>query len=377
MKFWVIEPVGGHGGMNYYNNGLGEGILANGGEIVLFTCDETREVSKDRFEILKVFRGIYGPTNKLVRAARFFKGLAHTILLIKRGGGSLCHLHFFQYGLLELMSCISLRAAGIKVIATVHDVEAFGSNNSRFSKWAVFNLCSELIVHNNFSKNELNNNLITIGIRKPIAVIPHGNYIPFIKKNSKTASRKRIGIDDETSLVLFFGQIKKVKGLDILIEAIPRVLERRPNTTFLIAGKVWKDSFEKYQSLIESNGVGSSVVQHIRYIPDEHVDDYYCSADVVVLPYRKIYQSGVLIMAMSYGCCTISSGLEAMKEIIKDGINGYLFSPESSISLSEKIVFALDSDRNSISRAALETVKSSHDWAFVGKKHIEAYRRNA
>lgn len=362
--------------MNYYNNGLAYGILANGGEVVLFTCDETREASKDKFEIAKVFCGIYGPTNKLVRATRFLKGLACAILRMKRDGGRLCHLHLFQYGLLELMSCIALRAAGIKVIATVHDVEAFGSDNSRFTKRAVLKLCSELIVHNDFSRNELNKALITIGIRKPVTVIPHGNYIPFVKQKPKTDSRKRIGIAVEKNLVLFFGQIKKVKGLDILIEAMPRVLDCHPNTTFLIAGKVWKDSFEKYQSLIESNGVGSSVVQHIRYIPDEQVDDYYCSADVVVLPYRKIYQSGVLIMAMSYGCCTISSGLEAMQEIIKDGVNGYLFSPESSFSLSEKIVFALESDRDSISRSALETVKSSHDWALVGERHIEVYRRN-
>ncbi|MDC0664161.1 glycosyltransferase family 4 protein [Marinobacter sp. SS21] len=376
MKVFIIEPVGGHGGMNYYNNGLAYGLKACGAEITLFTCDETKDTSVPGITIVKPFREIYGQEHKLVRAARYVKGLVKSVSHIRRNGGRLCHLHFFQYSLLELFTCLVIRASKIKIVSTVHDVEAFSSEAMSIWQRTIFKLCSELIVHNNYSRAELDRIFRKENIEKRITKIPHGNYLDVVNSKNRAESANNLGLSEESQFILFFGQIKKVKGLDILIRAMGAVLEKYPNAILLIAGKEWKDSFKSYQKLIVEEGIDASVVKHIRYIPDNLVDDYYNVASCVVLPYRKIYQSGVLLMAMSYGCVPVASALEPMKEVIKDGLNGYLFEPGSHSSLSGKIIEALENDRESISSSAVRTMAVAHDWNDIGKQHLSVYNRN-
>ena len=93
-------------------------------------------------------------------------------------------------------------------------------------------------------------------------------------------------------------------------------------------------------------GLHENVRLDIRYIPDEQVSNYYCAADFVVLPYKKIFQSGVLLMAMSYGTPVITSNIPGMTEIVTDGINGLTFQSEDVASLAASLLGALSMDNN-------------------------------
>lgn len=94
LNYFIIEPVGGHGGMNYYNTGLGQGLVLNNATVHLYTCPESQEQSSSSFTINKFFKGVYGKTNKVIRLARFVTALTRSIIDIKRKGGKICHLHF-------------------------------------------------------------------------------------------------------------------------------------------------------------------------------------------------------------------------------------------------------------------------------------------
>lgn len=373
MKVSIIEPVGGHGGMNYYNAGLGRGLVEIGVSSTLYTSIETVETSCESFSIDKCFIGVFGSRNKLIRLVNYLRGLIYAVRKIKGNGEAFAHLHFFQYGLLELIVCLTLRVFGLAVVATVHDVESFCHGRIGFLQKTVLKLCSDFIVHNRFSKSELRSVFRQSVISKPISIIPHGNYKSYVNQVSKKTARRSLGLSDKSEILLFFGQIKDVKGLDLLIDALALVKKKKPEVILVIAGKTWKTGFSKYRQRIVERGLDESVVAHVRYIPDECVDDYYCSADVVVLPYKKIYQSGVLLMAMSYGKAVVASDLRPMREVISDGENGFLFKAEDVDDLARVIVRALSFDVSRVGEAASNTMLGDYSWESIAEKHVGIY----
>ena len=96
-----------------------------------------------------------------------------------------------------------------------------------------------------------------------IKIIPHGNYIPFISiQNNKKASRTRLKISTTKKVLLFFGMIKKVKGLEILLKALVSVKDKHPDILLVIAGKVWENNFTDYQKIIEENNLQDYCLLH-------------------------------------------------------------------------------------------------------------------
>ncbi|MEY8216234.1 MAG: glycosyltransferase family 4 protein [Colwellia sp.] len=378
MDINIIEPVGGHGGMNYYNTGLCRGLAAGGEEVSLYTCDKTQEKSESKFFINKFFVNIYGSSNKIVRAFNFFIGLCKSVRDISSRNGKFCHVHFFHYGFLEFLTCSILKLFGLSIIATIHDVESFSQGKLGYLNKFILKLCSHFIVHNEFSKKELKSILEDVGLRRAMSVIPHGNYIPFLDKRHKGDAKRKLDLPDNKKVLLFFGQIKDVKGLEVLIEAFSKVKESNDDVVLLIAGKVWKTDFSKYQSQINQLGLSKNeVITHIKYIPDELVGDYYAAADLVVLPYKRIYQSGVLLMAMSYGKAVVTSNLEPMLEIIDNEKNGFTFGSEDSASLAGALSAALNQDSDIIGFEAYSLMKNEFSWEKIAEKHLEVYKKYA
>jgi glycosyltransferase involved in cell wall biosynthesis len=210
-----------------------------------------------------------------------------------------------------------------------------------------------------------------------IRVIVHGHYLDSMREMPSAAvARRALGIDPNAKVILFFGQIKDVKGLDLLIEALPQVARDVPDVLLVIAGRPWKTDFAGYEHLIDSAGVRSRCHLQIGFIPDSDVATYYAAADVVALPYRRIYQSGVLMMAMTYGRAVVVSDLPGMTEIVTDGMNGYVFSLGSEGCLTKTLVRALRNDRERLEmgKRALQYVQKEHDWNRIGTMTVELYR---
>lgn len=375
MKIAIIEPVGGHGGMNYYDFGLSEGLVVAGAEVVFYTCDKTVVPQGLSFEVKQTFKKIWGDDHKFVRAVRFAICLFRTLLDTRRQKIELIHYHFFHYTKMETL-CISLaQLFGFTIVVTAHDVESFAGEYSDHAAGRILARVDKVIAHNSVSRRELieKANLPVANI----AIIPHGNYLNAITETpSPEKARKILNLEPNDPVLLFFGQVKEVKGLDLLLQALPPVIAKFPTLKLLIAGKVWKDDFSKYTNLIKEKYLQDNIDLHIKYIPDGDVAAFYRSADLVVLPYRRIYQSGVLLMAMSYGLPVIVSDLEGMVEIIQDNINGFIFKNGNVESLSSKLIQALnDPDRlKLIASQGFETVVHNHNWNIIGEKTVELYK---
>ncbi len=374
MKIAIIEPVGGHGGMNYYDFSLAEGLVNFGTEVTVYTCDKTAVPLGLQFEVKRSFKKIWGNENKVLRAGRFTFCLFRTLLDASRQRVELVHFHFFHYTKMELLCVLLARLFGFKIVITAHDVESFAGKYSQKGARQIFAGVDRVIAHNRVSQKEL---LHQTGLTKEtIAIIPHGNYLNAIPVSPSPAeARMRLNLELKSPVLLFFGQIKEVKGLDVLLQALPAVVSKFPTLKLLVAGKVWKDDFSKYDRIIQENDLRQHVELHIRYIPDQNVATFYRSADLVVLPYRKIYQSGVLLMAMSYGVPVLTSALEGMVEIVNDGVNGFVFEDGNVEKLSLRLVDLL-SNPISAKKVALQGksfVQEHHSWDHVGRETVALY----
>lgn len=373
----IIEPVGGHGGMDYYDYGLIDGLLQSGVRVHLYTCNETQPLLGLDDITFKFFHKIYGKEPKILRAMRYIFGFVKSVIHARLRSIKVCHLHFFHYTLIDLLGVLIARIFLMTVVSTIHDVESFAKGEGSFFAKLVFRLSRILIVHNDSSYRCL---ALTVPGSDKIRIIPHGNYLPFIGESvAKDRARSLLSLSPEICIVLFFGQIKHVKGLDVLLEAWSFAQSNLPaGAKLVIAGKVWKDGWERYANIIHSNNIESSVVTEIRFIEDERARMYYSAADLVVLPYRRIYQSGVLLMAMSYGCPVVASNIPGMTDTIRDGINGMLFETENPHDLARVIVAAF-SDRPNLDRLARDGkiwVEDNLNWHRIAKMTQEAYACN-
>ncbi|MCB5251217.1 MAG: glycosyltransferase [Candidatus Cloacimonadales bacterium] len=137
--------------------------------------------------------------------------------------------------------------------------------------------------------------------------------------------------------ILFFGYIKPYKGLDVLIRAFKEVNEQTKDIQLVIAGEVY-GSDQHYTKLIKENNLEEFVVFHNFFVKDEDIPKYFAIADVVVQPYRSATQSGVSLLALSYGKPVISTKTGALDEIIIPNKNGILVAPEDEDALSRAII---------------------------------------
>ena len=372
----VIEPVGGHGGMDYYDFGLCGGLDAAGMDVALFTCDETVIPSDAGFTVRQNYAGIYSNAPTWKRGLRYLRGTVLSLLAARREGRQICHFHLFHVGPLEVFNITMAKFFGLQVVITAHDVESFVESLEvpALSRW-VYRQADRVVAHNRVSRQEL---IDHIGLpEERITVIPHGNYLHAIQTlPSQENARKALEIPVAAKVILFFGQIKDVKGLDLLLEAMPEVLKLHDNTLLLIAGKPWKSDFSVYEEVMERLGIRESCISHIRYIPDKDVPLYYSAADLVALPYRRIYQSGVMLMAMSYSKAVLVSDIPGMTEIISDGINGYVFQQGDVMALARRICEALGDGvkRQRLAEQGFQHVCNVFDWKLIGKGTADLYK---
>lgn len=147
------------------------------------------------------------------------------------------------------------------------------------------------------------------------------------------------GSDNQTRsgrTILFFGVVRKYKGLDVLLKAMPQVL-REVNCKLHIAGEFY-DSIEKYRSLISENGLQEHVTIDDRYIPNEEIPAIFGAADVMVAPYLAATQSAVAAVAAANGLPLIVSRTGGLPETVIENETGLFFPAGDSEALARQII---------------------------------------
>ncbi len=153
---------------------------------------------------------------------------------------------------------------------------------------------------------------------------------------SRDLARERLGLAKDEPVLLFFGFVRRYKGLRHLIQALPEVRQRLP-VKLLVVGEFWEDA-RPYYELVRQLGVEDAVQFYSDYIPNEEVGVYFSAADVVMLPYLEATQSGVAQIALGFEKPMIATSVGGMPETVIDGENGLIVPPASSEVLSAAIL---------------------------------------
>ncbi len=359
----IFDRVGIKAGMDYYDKALAKGLDNNGCKCLIYSNFDSEYSKKfykivdDRGSLYKLFSHIHSTIKSSIDA--------------KREKSKLVIVHLFNANFQTLLTILIAKLFRLKVGVIAHDISSFINGDNKFIQNEIYNyLANYIIVHNRFSYNELIPYIEKENIHK-VSIFKQGGYLDFIDKNiSKDIARERLGLDKNKKYILFFGQIKKVKGLDILIEALSFVSD---DIELIIAGKVFGDDFHNYNMLIKELGLESRVTKMIRFISNEERELLFFASDVNVLPYKKIYQSAVILMSMSHSLSVIASDLESNRDVIKSGKNGLLFESENAKDLSDKIelFFSKNIDRDRVSKEAYKSIRDNYSWSDIALGYIK------
>jgi glycosyltransferase involved in cell wall biosynthesis len=173
---------------------------------------------------------------------------------------------------------------------------------------------------------------------KPAQFVPHPLYDNFGEKISKEEARKHLRISGEVHVLLFFGFIRKYKGLDILLRSI-RILNNEfgiKNLRLLIAGEFYEDE-KNYEALLNDPAIKNNLILHTQFISNSEVKYYLCASDCVVQPYRNATQSGVTPLAYHFEIPMIVTNVGGLPSLVPDKKVGLIAEPNAE-SIAEKII---------------------------------------
>ncbi|MCX6281121.1 MAG: glycosyltransferase [Bacteroidetes bacterium] len=208
--------------------------------------------------------------------------------------------------------------------------------------------------------------LTTFDTTKPRVYCPHPLYDNFGDAISKLEAKQRLGLDPSCRYALFFGFIRDYKGLDLLLEAFGTETLKNSGIKLLVAGEFYCDP-SPYNQIIKDRKLEDSVIMSNDFIPDSKVVDYFCSADVIVQPYKSATQSGVTQIAYHFDKPMIITDVGGLAEFVPHNKVGYVVKPDFQ-SIASAIVEFYASGKEVEFTANAKIEKQKYSWG----KMVEA-----
>lgn len=376
------------GGEGHYQLGLLSGLLSANMEVEVIGSDkmEGAEILNDkriRFYNLRGSQDHLVPLKqKIVRILKYYYRL---IKYAARTESRIFHIQwlnkfiFFDRTLLN----IYYKLLGKKLIFTAHNIDAKAREGgsswiNRSSLQFMYKIMDHIIVHTDKAREDLINDF---HIKEDkISVVPHGINIAVRTSNmTPLQARDKIGVSDRNKVLLFFGNITPYKGLEYLLEALLKLIKADKDYKLIIAGRIkecygyWK----KTQGLIKKFRLEDYIIERIEYIPDDEVEVYFKAADLLVLPYKAIYQSGLIFLAYNFGLPIIATDVGSFRKDIVEGKTGFICKSENSEDLAGTIELYFQSDlyKNLIEnrKEIINYAKNKYSWERIGRGLARIY----
>lgn len=195
---------------------------------------------------------------------------------------------------------------------------------------------------------------------KPKLVSPHPIYDHYGALTSKTEAAEALDLDPTLKYILFFGFIRKYKGLDLLLEAFSDVRLRQFPVKLIIAGEFYEPE-GPYKELINKFSLESEVVLHTDFIPDSEVGYYFNAADIVAQPYHSATQSGVSQIAYHFEKPMLVTNVGGLSEIVPNGRVGYVVEPEVG-KIADALIDFFENNRSDEFIQNLKEEKKKYGW---------------
>ena len=241
-----------------------------------------------------------------------------------------CWHPFFIPIVLYMFKKIKLANADVKFFCIAdnvmpHDYFPF----SKFLLRKFFNYIDKCFVMSDNTFLQVNNYLNKKDIKKVFLPIKN-NFGDLIDQDK---AKNKLGLRSNEYMILYFGLIRKYKGLDVLLNAMKYLKKTNVKFKLFIVGECY-DNKAKYLKIISNLKINKYVEWNDSYIPDEDINLYFSSSDIVVLPYIKASQSGIIPIAYNYNKPVLISNIPGLSEFVENNKTGYYFESGNSKSLA-------------------------------------------
>lgn len=199
-----------------------------------------------------------------------------------------------------------------------------------------------------------------LGIKKDAKYkrVVHPTYNMFRMRNmSMEEARAELGLSMQEKVILFFGFVRKYKGLHCLLDALPQVLQRLLDVKLMVVGDFGEDK-EFYLRKIEDNGISSHVLLVQGYCPDAEVEKYFAACNLVALPYLSATQSGIAQIAFGFDKPVVATDVGGLPEVISDQKTGYIVPSSDKDALAQAIIRFFEEGREN---EFIENIKNEAD----------------
>jgi glycosyltransferase involved in cell wall biosynthesis len=370
------------GGDRPYALGLAAALIGQGVEFDFIGSDELDDPELHRSRLVHVFnlrkemRSNVSVVRKVLRVLIYYWRL---LIYAATAKPKLFHVLWNnKFAMLDrTLLMLYYRALGKRIALTVHNVNAGwrDSNDTFLNRLTLriqYHLCDHLFVHTQRMKGELQS---YFAVREAkISVIPFGinSSVPNTELTSVDA-RQRLGLNSSQKVALFFGNIAPYKGLEFLVKALALLVSKEPNYRLIIAGrpKNCPSYWEEIRRLISQLGLAHYLVERIEYVPDADTEIYFKAADVLVLPYTHVFQSGVLFLGYYFGLPVVASDVGSLEEDIIEGKTGFVCKPRDPVDLSKSIETYFSSELfrrlETCRREITDFAAGKYSWTTVGE----------
>jgi glycosyltransferase involved in cell wall biosynthesis len=289
--------------------------------------------------------------------------------------GNIVHIHWWTYFLFlpffTILSISKLRKK--KIVCTCHNVIGHESNFLDKFFTGLFLKCADTVICTSADSKK---NLVKLfGIDpKQIEIIHLGIPNFLVEKKPKDEARKKLGIPADKKVLLNFGNIRKYKGVDILLKAFSLLQKESEDYFLVIAGKPWID-WQPYQDIIDRQGLAQDILLALDYVATEDVKYYFSGADLLVLPYTHFdAQSGPGGIALGYGLPLVVSRTGGLPELVSNDPS-LIFDPMDVDALKERIKAFFDLKIGDHYMDMTELFKK-YDWENITQTTLEVYAQN-
>jgi glycosyltransferase involved in cell wall biosynthesis len=207
---------------------------------------------------------------------------------------------------------------------------------------------------------------------KPVSISPHPIFNHFGDPITKMEARKQLGLPQEKKIILFFGYIRKYKGLDLLIQAMSSESIKKLNIQLMIVGEFYEDA-RTYHDLVISLGLQNQISFYSNYIPDGEVKNYVCSADFIIQPYKNATQSGVTPLAYHFEKPMLVTNVGGLADTVPNLKTGIVVEPTTN-AIVKGIETLYELGENHFIPNIIEE-KKKYSWAQMTEKFLALYQQ--
>jgi glycosyltransferase involved in cell wall biosynthesis len=308
-----------------------------------------------------------GGGNRAIKAVQHPFDMSRLARRLRRGRSDIVHFQWLPIPPLDRR--LVGRFARPRV-ATAHDLlPREASDRWRRAAQRLLQSVEAVVVHSNHGRDRLRNELGLAADK--VRVIPHGAFDYLTRLEREQPIDPAVGDLDGRKVVLSFGLIRPHKGVDLLVEAFAATPE---DAVLLIVGRPMMP-IEPLRSRTRELGIEDRVRFVPRFVADEEIPAYFRRADLVVLPYREVEQSGVLFTALAFSSPLLVTDVGGFSEVAEQGA-ARLVPPADSTALRNALLDLLG-DAAACSRlaeAAGRAASTEYSWQHVAELTADLYR---